>query len=205
MKLEGTKTEINLLTAFAGESQARNRYTFDASIAKKEGYVQVSEVFKETAGHEKEHAERLFKLLKEGGATPELKIEAGFPTGPLGGTEENLRAAAAGEKYEFTEMYPGFDKRPFYRPNRSVSLNLPITLQRIAFSSERRKLSGDARTAATFTKVRARPRNVQLVTMLRATSWSTKQSSKSDQFNSTLGPLGQVTFLFSRDPLIKEV
>ena len=108
MKLEGTKTEINLLTAFAGESQARNRYTFDASIAKKEGYVQVSEVFKETAGHEKEHAERLFKLLKEGGATPELKIEAGFPTGPLGGTEENLRGAAAGEKYEFTEMYPGF-------------------------------------------------------------------------------------------------
>ncbi|MHA1485427.1 MAG: rubrerythrin [Candidatus Thorarchaeota archaeon] len=86
----------------------RNRYTFDASIAKKEGYVQISEVFKETAGHEKEHAERLFKLLKEGGATPELTIEAGFPTGPLGGTEENLRAAAAGEKYEFTEMYPGF-------------------------------------------------------------------------------------------------
>ncbi len=108
MNLKGTKTEINLLTAFAGESQARNRYTFYASMAKKEGYVQISEVFKETAGHEKEHAERLFKLLKEGGATPELKIEAGFPTGPLGGTEENLRAAAAGEKHEFSDMYPGF-------------------------------------------------------------------------------------------------
>ena len=108
MNLKGTKTEINLLTAFAGESQARNRYTFYASMAKKEGYVQISEVFKETAGHEKEHAERLFKILKENEATPELKIEAGFPTGPLGGTEENLRAAAAGEKHEFTEMYPGF-------------------------------------------------------------------------------------------------
>ncbi len=110
MDLKGTKTAKNLLTAFAGESQARMRYTFYASVAKKEGYVQVSKVFQETADQEKEHAERLFKFLRAGGITGELEIQASYPAGPLASTEENLRAAAAGEKYEYTEMYPEFAK-----------------------------------------------------------------------------------------------
>ncbi|MHA1770340.1 MAG: rubrerythrin [Candidatus Thorarchaeota archaeon] len=110
MELKGTKTEKNLLTAFAGESQARNRYTYWASIAKKEGYVQISKVFEETAAQEKEHAERFFKLLREGNAASEVEIAAAFPTGPMGSTLENLRAAAEGERYEHEEMYPGFAK-----------------------------------------------------------------------------------------------
>lgn len=104
--LKGTQTEKNLLTAFSGESQARNRYTFFASQAKKEGYVQISDIFTETANQEKEHAKRLFKYL-EGG---ELEITAAFPAGVIGTTLENLKEAAAGEHYEQTEMYPGFAK-----------------------------------------------------------------------------------------------
>ena len=102
--LKGTKTEKNLLTAFAGESQARNRYTYFASKAKKEGYEQISGIFAETADNEKEHAERLFKFL-EGG---EVEINASFPAGVIGTTLENLKAAAAGENYEHTTMYPEF-------------------------------------------------------------------------------------------------
>ena len=102
--LKGSKTEKNLLTAFAGESQARNRYTYFASKAKKEGYVQMSLIFEETANQEKEHAKRLFKFL-EGG---EVEIGAAFPAGVIGSTLENLRAAAGGEHHEWTEMYPGF-------------------------------------------------------------------------------------------------
>jgi len=102
--LKGTKTEKNLLTAFAGESQARNRYTYFASQAKKEGYQQISFVFEETANQEKEHAKRLFKFL-EGG---DVKIEAAYPAGKIGTTLENLKAAAAGENYEHTTMYPEF-------------------------------------------------------------------------------------------------
>ena len=104
--LKETQTEKNLLTAFAGESQARNRYTFFASKAKKEGLVQISEIFEETANQEKEHAKRFFKFL-EGG---EVEVSASFPAGKIGSTLENLRAAAAGEEYEWTEMYPGFAK-----------------------------------------------------------------------------------------------
>ncbi len=104
--LKGTETEKNLLKAFAGESQARNRYTYFASKAKKEGYVQISDIFTETANQEKEHAERLFKFL-EGG---ELEITAGFPAGVIGSTAENLKAAAGGENYEWTDMYPSFAK-----------------------------------------------------------------------------------------------
>ena len=104
--LKGTHTEKNLLIAFAGESQARNRYTFFASKAKKEGYVQISKVFEETANQEKEHAERLFKFL-EGGL---VNIEWNFPAGVIGDTAENLVAAANGEKEEYTEMYPSFAK-----------------------------------------------------------------------------------------------
>jgi rubrerythrin len=104
--INGTKTERNLLTAFAGESQARNRYTYFASKARKEGYVQIADIFAETADQEREHAKRLFKFL-EGG---EVEITAAFPAGVIGTTPENLKAAAAGENYEWTEMYPGFAK-----------------------------------------------------------------------------------------------
>jgi rubrerythrin len=104
--LKGTQTEKNILTAFAGESQARNRYTYFASQAKKDGYVQISEIFTETANQEKEHAKRLFKLL-EGG---EVEVTAAFPAGVIGATLDNLKEAAAGENYEYTDMYPGFAK-----------------------------------------------------------------------------------------------
>lgn len=104
--LKGTNTEKNLLTAFAGESQARNRYTYFASAAKKEGYVQISDIFTETADQEKEHAKRFFKFL-EGG---ELEITAAFPAGVIGSTLENLNAAAAGEEFEWSKMYPDFAK-----------------------------------------------------------------------------------------------
>lgn len=104
MALKGTQTEKHILMAFAGESQARNRYTYFASKAKEEGFVQIADIFTETADQEKEHAKRLFKLL-EGG---ELEITAGFPAGVIGTTAENLEASAGGENYEWTEMYPSF-------------------------------------------------------------------------------------------------
>jgi rubrerythrin len=104
MGLKGTQTETNLMAAFAGESQARNRYTYAASKARKDGYRQIAEIFEETANQEREHAKRLFKLM-EGG---EIEITGAFPAGPIGSTLENLRHGAAGENYEWTEMYPGF-------------------------------------------------------------------------------------------------
>ena len=106
MVLKGSQTEKNLLAAFSGESQARNRYTYFASQAKKEGYVQISAIFEETANQEKEHAKREFKFL-EGG---EVEITAAFPAGVIGNTLENLKDAVAGEHYETTEMYPEFAK-----------------------------------------------------------------------------------------------
>ena len=102
--IKGSKTEKNLLIAFAGESQARNRYTFFASKAKKEGLMQISDIFLETANQEKEHAERFFKYL-EGG---ELEISAAFPAGTIGTTFDNLIVAAQGEEYEWSVMYPEF-------------------------------------------------------------------------------------------------
>ena len=104
--LKGSQTEKNLLTAFSGESQARNRYTYFASQAKKEGYVQISDIFSETANQEKEHAKRLFKLLQGG----EVEITGAFPAGTIATTMENLKEAAAGENYEHTQMYPDFAK-----------------------------------------------------------------------------------------------
>ena len=104
MNLKGTQTEKNLLTAFAGESQARNRYSYFASQARKEGYQQISAIFTETAEQEKEHAKREFKFLQGG----EVEITAAFPAGVIGNTLENLKAAAAGEHYENTQMYPSF-------------------------------------------------------------------------------------------------
>ncbi|MBF0482394.1 MAG: rubrerythrin family protein [Desulfovibrionaceae bacterium] len=103
-KLKGTKTETNILTAFAGESQARNRYTYFAAKAKKEGYEQIAAVFAETADQEKEHAKRLFKLL-EGG---EASVTASFPAGTIGSTFENLTGSAGGEHHECASMYPDF-------------------------------------------------------------------------------------------------
>lgn len=104
MELKGSQTEKNLLTAFAGESQARNKYTYFASQAEKEGYMQIAAIFTETANQEREHAKREFKYLKGG----EAQISATFPAGVIGSTLENLKAAAAGEHYETNEMYPGF-------------------------------------------------------------------------------------------------
>jgi len=104
--LKGTKTEKNLLGAFAGESQARNRYTYFASKAKKEGFVQIAAIFEETAEQEKVHAKRFFKFLQGG----DVEIMAAFPAGIIGTTEENLAASAAGENHEWTDLYPGFAK-----------------------------------------------------------------------------------------------
>ncbi len=103
--LKGTKTEKNILLSFAGESQARNRYTYFASQAKKEGYEQIAAIFLDTADNEKEHAKVFFKLL-EGGAPTE--ITGAFPAGVIADTRSNLKAAAEGEMYENTKMYPGF-------------------------------------------------------------------------------------------------
>ncbi|NLE30145.1 MAG: rubrerythrin family protein [Phycisphaerae bacterium] len=104
MGIKGTKTEKNLLTAFAGESQARNRYTYFSGQAKKEGYVQIADIFAETADQEKEHAKRFFKFL-EGG---DVEIVAAFPAGVIGTTAQNLKAAADGENHEWTTLYAQF-------------------------------------------------------------------------------------------------
>ena len=104
--IKGTQTEQNLLIAFAGESQARNRYTYFAGAAKKEGLVQIAAIFEETANQEKEHAKRFFKFL-EGG---DVQITQTFPAGKISSTLDNLRDAAAGEEHEWTEMYPAFAK-----------------------------------------------------------------------------------------------
>ncbi len=104
MNLKGTQTEKNLLAAFAGESQARNRYSYFASQARKEGYEQIAAIFAETAEQEKEHAKREFKFLQGS----EVEVTGTFPAGVIGNTLENLKAAAAGEHYETTEMYPAF-------------------------------------------------------------------------------------------------
>jgi rubrerythrin len=106
MKLRGSETERNVLTAFAGESQARNRYTYFASKAREEGYVQIANIFEETANQEREHAKRFFKAL-EGG---DVEIKGTFPAGIIGTTAQNLNAAADGEQYEWGEMYPSFAK-----------------------------------------------------------------------------------------------
>ena len=105
--IKGSQTEKNLLKAFAGESQARNRYTFFASAAKKEGLVQIADIFMETAAQEKEHAKRFFKFL-EGGC---VEVTASFPAGVVGTTAENLKAAADGENEEWTELYPAFAEK----------------------------------------------------------------------------------------------
>ncbi len=104
ISIKGTRTEENLLKSFAGESQARNRYTYFAGVARKDGYVQIADIFEETANQEKEHAKRFFRFL-EGG---DLEIVACFPAGRIGTTAENLLAAANGEHEEHTSLYPSF-------------------------------------------------------------------------------------------------
>ena len=104
--LKGTRTEKNLLAAFAGESQARNRYTFFASVARKEGYEQISNIFTETAGNEKEHAEVFFKYLQGG----DVEIVAAYPAGAVEDTKKNLEAAADGEKLEWSQIYTDMEK-----------------------------------------------------------------------------------------------
>jgi len=106
MDFKGSQTEKNLLTAFAGESQARNRYTYFASKALKDGYRQISEIFEETANQEREHAKRFFKFLQGG----DVEITAAFPAGVIGDTLDNLKAAAMGEYHEWRAMYPGYAK-----------------------------------------------------------------------------------------------
>lgn len=104
--LKGTRTEKNLLAAFAGESQARNRYTFFASVARKEGYEQIANIFTETAGNEKEHAEVFFKYLQGG----DVEIVAAYPAGAVEDTKKNLKAAADGEKLEWSQIYTNMEK-----------------------------------------------------------------------------------------------
>lgn len=106
MDLKDSKTAVNLITAFAGESQARNRYTYFSAKARQEGYVQIAEIFEETAGHEREHAKRLFKFMTGGTA----QCSASFPFGVIATTADNLQEGADGEHYEAFEMYPDFAK-----------------------------------------------------------------------------------------------
>ena len=106
MELKGSKTEKNLLASFAGESQARNRYTYFAGQARKDGFMQIADIFEETANQEKEHAKRFFGFLTGG----EVQVAAGFPAGVIGGTVDNLKASAMGENHEHTTMYPEFAK-----------------------------------------------------------------------------------------------
>jgi rubrerythrin len=106
MEIKGSQTERNVLIAFAGESQARNRYTYFSSQARNDGFIQIATIFEETANQEKEHAKRFFKFLQGG----EVKIECAFPAGIVGTTAENLQAAANGEHEEWSVLYPGFAK-----------------------------------------------------------------------------------------------
>ena len=122
MELKGSQTEKNLLAGFAGESQARNRYSYFASKARKEGYEQIAAIFEETANQEKEHAKREFKFLKGG----EVEITAAFPAGVIGNTMENLKAAAAGEHYETTPLPADVD----YASVRGLSVEAQQKLNR---------------------------------------------------------------------------
>lgn len=150
--LKGTKTAENLLKAFAGESQARNRYTFYASIAKKEGYVQISNIFTETADNEKEHAKRLFKFLKEDYKHEAIEITAAFPI-TLGTTEDNLLSAAEGENEEWSELYPAFAKVA----REEGFDNIAVVLEKIASVEQHheeryRKLLSNVKNNTVFTK-----------------------------------------------------
>jgi rubrerythrin len=134
--IKGTKTEKNLLAAFAGESQARNRYTFAASVARKEGYEQVAALFLETADQEKQHAKRFFRFL-EGGM---LEITVSYPAGRTGTTAENLAAAADGEREEHNDLYPGFARTAKQEGFPEVAVQFLMTAKAEAHHEERYRL-----------------------------------------------------------------
>ena len=147
--VKGTQTEKNLLTSFAGESQARMRYTYFASAAKKEGYEQISAIFTETADQEKEHAKRMFKYL-EGGM---VEINASFPAGVIGRTIDNLQAAAAGEYEEWSSLYPEFadiaEKEGFYE---IAAMYRNISVAEKAHEERYRAFVKNIETASVFAK-----------------------------------------------------
>jgi rubrerythrin len=134
--IKGTETEKNLLKAFAGESQARNRYTYAASIAKKEGYEQIAAIFLETADQEKQHAKRFFRFL-EGGM---VEITASYPAGVLGTTIENLKAAAAGEHEEWSDLYKNFAETAKKEGFPQVAAQFTTTAKAEAHHEERYNL-----------------------------------------------------------------
>jgi rubrerythrin len=146
---KGTLTEKNLLTAFAGESQARNRYTFFASIARKEGYEQIANIFTETAGNEKEHAEIFFKYL-EGG---EVEIAAAYPAGIIGDTLTNLQAAADGEKMEWSEIYANMEKTAHEEGFEDIATSFKEIAEVEEFHESRyRKLAANVAAGEVFQK-----------------------------------------------------
>ena len=169
MKIKGTKTEKNLLASFAGESQARSRYKFFASKARKEGYEQIAAVFEETAEQEKEHAERFFKFL-EGGM---VEITSTYPAGVIGDTVENLRAAAAGENEEWSELYPHFADVAEEEGFKDVATAFRKIMEVEAFHEQRylklleRVRNGSAATAVMCSKVRKLLRHVRHACILR--------------------------------------
>jgi len=149
MNLKGSETEKNLLAAFAGESQARNRYTYFASVAKKDGYEQISAIFLETAENEKEHAKRFFNFLEGGMA----EYTATFPAGRIGTTIENLEAAAEGEHEEWTKLYPAFANIARQEGYGEIA-NAFNYITQVEIKHERRylKLLENLRLAAVFKK-----------------------------------------------------
>ncbi|MBE0521908.1 MAG: rubrerythrin family protein [Candidatus Methanoperedenaceae archaeon] len=149
MNLKGSKTEKNLLAAFAGESQARNRYTFFANVAKKEGYEQIRAIFEETAGNEKEHAEVFFKHLQGG----DVETTATYPAGVIGKTADNLFAAAEGEKLEWGTLYPGFAKVAKDEGFPEISVSFTEIAEVEEFHERRyRKLLNNVREGKVFKK-----------------------------------------------------
>jgi len=145
--IKGTKTEKNVLAAFAGESAARNRYTFWASQAKKDGFVQIEAIFEETANQEKEHAKRLFKFLQGG----EVQIGVGLPAGVIGNTRDNLIAAAEGEEYEWQQMYPEFAKVARGEGFEEIAKTMEAIAVAEKFHGERyRKLAANIEKGAVF-------------------------------------------------------
>ena len=147
--IKGSETEKNLLKAFAGESQARNRYTYFASKARKEGYRQIAEIFEETANHEREHAKRFFSYLEGGG----VEIQATYPAGVVGTTLENLEAAAAGEHEEHTALYPAFAETAREEGYEEVAVLFEkVSVAEKGHETRYRKLAENVRAGQVFRK-----------------------------------------------------
>jgi len=147
--VKGTRTEKNLLAAFAGESQARNRYTFFASVARKEGYEQIANIFTETAGNEKEHAEIFFKYLQGG----DVEIVAAYPAGAIGDTKKNLEAAADGEKLEWSQIYADMGKIAKEEGFRDIATSFKEIAEVEEFHEKRyRRLAANVAAGEVFRK-----------------------------------------------------